>query len=76
MALNNLAYNLAVHLGKPAEALPLARRAVSLAPQVGTTLDTLARTEHLLGNHEVASKLFGEAIRLDPTQPEIRLHAA
>jgi tetratricopeptide (TPR) repeat protein len=76
VALNNLAYALAVHLGKPAEALPFAKRAASLAPKAGTILDTLAWTEHLLGNDEAAAKLLAEAIRLDPRQAEIRLHAA
>ena len=76
VALNNLAYGLAVHLGKPAEALPYAKRAATLAPTVGTIVDTLAWTEHLLGNHEVAAKLLDDAIRFDPKQPEIRLHAA
>ena len=32
IALNNLAYALATHRKTPAEALPLARRAVALAP--------------------------------------------
>jgi tetratricopeptide (TPR) repeat protein len=76
VALNNLAFALAVHLGKPAEAQPIAKRAAALAPRVGTVLDTLAWTEHLLGNEEAASKLLGDAIRLDPKEPEIRLHAA
>lgn len=76
IALNNLAYALAVHLGKPAEALPHARRAMSLAPRVASIVDTLGWTEYLLGNHEVASNLLTEAIRLEPEQAEIRLHAA
>jgi uncharacterized protein (TIGR03790 family) len=76
VALNNAAYALAVYLGKPAEALPLANRAVSLAPRVGTIIDTLAWTEHLLGEHAVAAKLLADAIRLEPRQAEIRLHAA
>jgi uncharacterized protein (TIGR03790 family) len=76
VALNNLAYALAVHLRRPAEALPHARRAMSLAPRAGVIIDTLAWTEHLLGNHEAASKLLAEAIRLEPKQAEIRLHAA
>jgi uncharacterized protein (TIGR03790 family) len=76
VALNNLAYALAVHLRRPAEALPHARRAMSLAPKAGVIIDTLAWTEHLLGNHEAASKLLAEAIRLEPKQAEIRLHAA
>jgi len=64
-----------VHLGQPAEALPLAKRAASLAPRVGSIIDTYAWIEHLLGHDDVASRLVAEAIRLEPKQPEIRLHA-
>jgi len=76
VALNNLAFALAVRVGKPAEALPVAQRAVALAPRSGTIIDTLAWTHHLLGNNEEAAKLLADAIRLAPRQPEIRLHAA
>jgi uncharacterized protein (TIGR03790 family) len=76
VALNNLAYALAVHLGVPAEALPLARRAAALAPRVGTILDTLAWIEHLLGNDVEAARLLETAISLDPSIAEIHLHAA
>jgi uncharacterized protein (TIGR03790 family) len=75
-ALNNTAYALAVHLDAPAEALPLARRAATLAPQNGTVLDTLGWTEHLAGNDDDASKILSSAIRLEPGQGEIWLHAA
>ena len=76
VALNNVAFALAVNLEKPAEALPLAKRAATLAPRAGTIIDTLAWIEHLLGNDAVASKLLTTAIGLEPKQPEIRLHAA
>ena len=76
VALNNLAFALAVRHNAPAEALSLARRAVALAPRSGTVLDTLGWVEHLLGNHDVAASLFGQAVRLEPGQAEIRLHAA
>lgn len=76
IALNNLAYALAVRKNQPAEALPFARRAASLAPRAGAVLDTLGWVEHLLGNHEVAAKLFADAVRLDANNAEIRLHAA
>ena len=76
VALNNLAYALAIRRNAPAEALPLARRAVGLAPRAGTVIDTLAWVEHLLGNHEVAARLFEQAVHFEPNQPEIRLHAA
>src|SRR5262245_10443644 len=41
VALNNLAFALAVRHNAATEALPLARRAVGLAPRSGTVLDTL-----------------------------------
>jgi Tfp pilus assembly protein PilF len=76
VALNNLAFALAVRHNAAAEALPLARRAVGLAPRSGTILDTLAWVEHLLGNNDVSARLFEQAVQLEPGQAEIRLHAA
>lgn len=76
IALNNLAYGLAVRKGLLAEAHPLARRAVVLAPNNPTVIDTLAWVEHLLGNDEVASKLLTEALRRGSRNAEIHLHAA
>jgi tetratricopeptide (TPR) repeat protein len=76
VALNNLAYSLGVRQNQPAEALPLARKAASLAPRSGAILDTLGWIEHLLGNHEVAAGIFQDAVRFSPTEPEVRLHAA
>ena len=76
IALNNLAYALAVHRNAPAEGLPLAKRAAALAPRSATVLDTWAWIEHLLGNHAVAAKLLSDAIKLDPAIAELRLHAA
>jgi tetratricopeptide (TPR) repeat protein len=76
VALNNLAFALAVRHDAAAEALPLARRAVGLAPRSGTTLDTLGWIEHLLGNNDAAASLFGQALQLEPGHAEIRLHAA
>jgi uncharacterized protein (TIGR03790 family) len=76
VALNNLAFALAVRHNGAAEALSLARRAAGLAPSSGTVLDTLGWIEHLLGNHAGAAKVFEQAVRLEPGQAEIRLHAA
>jgi Tfp pilus assembly protein PilF len=76
VALNNLAFALAVRHGAAAEALPFARRAVGLAPRSGTVLDTLGWVEHVLGNHSSAARLFEQAIQLEPSHAEIRLHAA
>jgi uncharacterized protein (TIGR03790 family) len=49
LALNNLAYDLAVHRDRPQEALPLAERACRLANNNPAMLDTLAWVQHLLG---------------------------
>jgi uncharacterized protein (TIGR03790 family) len=75
-ALNNLAYALAVRSNQPAEALPFARKAASLAPRNGSILDTLGWIEHLLGNHEAAAGFLRDAVRLAPANAEVRLHAA
>jgi tetratricopeptide (TPR) repeat protein len=48
LALNNLAYDLAVHRDRPEEALPLAERAARLAKDSPGVLDTLAWVQHLL----------------------------
>jgi tetratricopeptide (TPR) repeat protein len=76
VALNNLAYALAVRKDQPAEGLPFARRAASLAPRLGSVLDTLGWIEHLLGNHQAAAAAFDSAVRLAPGDAEVRLHAA
>jgi Tfp pilus assembly protein PilF len=76
VVLNNLAYALAVHQKQPADALPLARRAATLAPSNASVLDTLGWVEHLTGDHNAAAKVLSQAVRLAPTNGEIRLHAA
>jgi uncharacterized protein (TIGR03790 family) len=75
-ALNNLAYNLAVHQDAVAEALPLARRAVAIAPSDGAVLDTLGWIEHLTGNDKEAVRLLEQAVALSPAAPDLRLNAA
>jgi Flp pilus assembly protein TadD len=54
----------------------LARRAAAIAFTSAAVIDTLAWTEHLLGNNDAAAKRLEEAIRLEPRQGELRLHAA
>jgi Tfp pilus assembly protein PilF len=76
LALNNLAYRLAVDKKALGEALRLAERAVKLSPQTATVLDTLAWTQHLLGDNESAAKTMAAALNYAPNQAEIRLHAA
>jgi uncharacterized protein (TIGR03790 family) len=76
IALNNLAYRLAVTRNAPAEALPLATRAAELAPQSVAVLDTLAWVQYLLGQHATAVKTMATVVRAAPQSAEIRLHAA
>ena len=76
LALNNLAYALAVYLKNPEEALPFARRAVAASPESGSILDTLGWIEYLAGNTTEAAKLLTDASRRIPENSEIRLHAA
>lgn len=76
IALNNLAYGIAVHEKAPAEALPFAKQAAAMAPNEPSIIDTLAWVQHLLGNDAEAAKLLAVAVRLAPTNAEIRLHAA
>jgi uncharacterized protein (TIGR03790 family) len=76
IALNNLAYTLAVHQKDPARAKPFAERALSVAPFDPIIADTLAWTEYLLGNHAVAVRLITIATRGAPGDADVRLHAA
>ncbi len=76
VALNNLAYDMAVREKKPAEALPLARKAQALAPQDPTILDTVGWLEYLSGNTAQAAKLLVLAAKAAPGNSEIRLHTA
>jgi Tfp pilus assembly protein PilF len=76
VALNNLAYALAVRKKSPKEGLPFAKRAVALSPNDPNVIDTLAWIEHLTGNDVEAARLMAAAIKSSPGSPEIRLHAA
>jgi uncharacterized protein (TIGR03790 family) len=76
IALNNLAYDTAVRDKKPAEALGMARKAMSLAPRDATVLDTVGWIEFLMGNTAEASKLLVQAAKGAPRNPEVRLHNA
>jgi tetratricopeptide (TPR) repeat protein len=75
-ALNNLAYGLAVRQNNPKEALPLAVKATTLAPNQPTILDTLAWIHHLLGNNQEALRYLQQAIRIGTNNGEIYFHAA
>jgi len=77
LALNNLAYALAVRKGQPAEALGHAERAVALtggkSPEVA---DTFAWIQHLLGRDAEAAPILQAVVKAVPERAEIRLHAA
>ncbi|HEY3885031.1 MAG TPA: TIGR03790 family protein, partial [Vicinamibacterales bacterium] len=76
LALNNLAYSLGVNKHAPADALPLAQRAVTASHDNPAMLDTLAWTEHLLGQDGEALGPIAGARDGAPRDPEVRLHAA
>jgi uncharacterized protein (TIGR03790 family) len=76
VALNNLAYDIAVREKKPSEALPLALKAQALAPRDATILDTVGWVHYLLGNTAEAAKLLVQASRGAPNSAEVRLHTA
>ena len=75
IALNNLAYDMAVREKKPAEALPMARKAL-VAPDNATILDTVGWIEFLLGNNAEAARLLVQAAKGAPRNAEVRLHNA
>jgi tetratricopeptide (TPR) repeat protein len=76
IALNNLAYGLAVREKKFDEALPLARRALSLASGDATIADTVAWIEHLAGNDAEAVRVITPFVTKRTTTAEIHFHAA
>ncbi len=76
LALNNLAYALAVRKGELREAVPLAERARTLAPQSGVIADTLGWIYFISGDAGRALPLLSEAARLEPENAEIREHLA
>lgn len=77
LALNNLAYALAIHRRDDIrEALTLARRARALAPTSPSIVDTLAWVLHLAGNDVEARTLTIAAARGAPDNAQLALHAA
>jgi uncharacterized protein (TIGR03790 family) len=77
IALNNLAYSLAVRGGNAAEAIGLAERAVALSggrsPEVA---DTLAWVQHLLGRDREALPILERIVKAAPSRGVFRLHLA
>lgn len=76
IALNNLAFAVAVHEKSPADALPLAERAYAVSRGLPNIADTLGWVHHLLGNRTQAARYIAEAVRGERANGEIRLHLA
>ncbi len=76
VALNNLAYGLAVRKNAPREALPLAQKAQAIEPKNPAIADTLGWVYFLLGDHQQAVRYLGQAAQGAPRSAEIRLHLA
>jgi predicted Zn-dependent protease len=70
LALNNLAFAL-IKANKP-EALPLAERAVKLAPRLPQALDTLAMAHAAQGQPDKAIEWQRKAVELAPQSAELR----
>jgi Flp pilus assembly protein TadD len=76
LALNNLAFDLAVYQGAPQEALPFAQKALTYAPDDPDLLDTLGWIEHLLGDDNNAITHLRAAVARMPVNADVWLHAA
>jgi tetratricopeptide (TPR) repeat protein len=76
LSLNNLAYAMAVREGNPKEALPLAERALLLAPRNALIADTVGWIKHLLGDNAGAVNLLEPVAKALPRNAEVQLHAA
>lgn len=76
IALNNLAYHLAVRKRQPQEALGYAEKAYTLSGANPTIADTLGWVQHLLGRDQEAVRLLLAAARALPDNAEVHLHLA
>jgi uncharacterized protein (TIGR03790 family) len=76
IALNNLAFALAIHKGDAAAALPFADRAYRASESDPAIADTLAWVYYLLGKSPLAEPIIVIAARQRPDNTDIRLHAA
>jgi tetratricopeptide (TPR) repeat protein len=76
MALNNIAYDLAVYQNNPKEALPYAERGYRLSKQAPAAADTLGWIYHELGDDSTATFYLEQALRGLPNHPDVLIHAA
>jgi uncharacterized protein (TIGR03790 family) len=76
LALNNLAYDLAVRKNSPQEALPMAELAYSIVKTDVSIGDTLAWIYHLTGKNDQAKSMLEPIALRAPQNAEIHLHLA
>jgi len=76
IALNNLAYNLAVRHNNPQEGLPLAERACTILKNHPTCLDTIGWIQHLLKRDTQAVVTIRLARSSGYQDPDLLWHAA
>jgi uncharacterized protein (TIGR03790 family) len=77
VALNNLAYALAVRKGQPAGAVEYAERAYRLTGGRSVEVaDTLAWVQHLVGRDREALQILEAVVKAVPAGAEYRLHLA
>ncbi|WP_432799127.1 tetratricopeptide repeat protein [Poriferisphaera sp. WC338] len=67
--LNNLAYLLAAKLNDPTPAVPLAKRALELAPKNPQVMDTYGWILYLTGEYDHAKDILEECIQIQPIAP-------
>lgn len=75
LSLNNLAFIYAEHLDKPSEAIGFAERALALAPNEPSILDTIGWVHFKLGNHTQAEEYLRRSLALQETATT-QLHLA
>jgi tetratricopeptide (TPR) repeat protein len=76
IALNNLAYLMAVQKHLPADAVGYAERANQLSPGNPAIADTMAWIQHLLGRNYEAAPIMTGVVKAEPANADFRLHAA
>lgn len=75
-SLNALGYFYADEGIKLDQALKLTRRALSLAPEDGSIMDSVGWAQYKLGDHAAALQTLRTAVELSPDVAEIRYHLA
>lgn len=76
LALNNLAYALAVRKNNIQEALPIAEKAQALAKNNANIMDTLGWIYHIADHNDKAIKLLDQAAKTESNNADIQMHFA